>query len=46
LVAAGQVQLATGNIKETLASLEPLKAKPGEKTMSEALGEMRDEERY
>jgi prevent-host-death family protein len=46
LVAAGQVQLATGNIKETLASLEPLKAKPGEKTMSEALREMREEERY
>jgi prevent-host-death family protein len=46
LVAAGQVRLATGNIKETLASLEPLKAKPGEKTMSEVLREMRDEERY
>jgi prevent-host-death family protein len=46
LVAAGQVQLAAGNIKETLAALEPLKARPGEKTMSEVLREMRDEERY
>jgi antitoxin (DNA-binding transcriptional repressor) of toxin-antitoxin stability system len=46
LVAAGQVRLATENIKQTLASLEPLKAEPGEKTMSEVLREMRDEERY
>jgi prevent-host-death family protein len=46
MVAAGQVRLAKGNLKDTLATLEPLKAKPGEKTLSEVLQEMRDEERY
>ena len=46
MVAAGQVRLATGNLKDTLAALEPLKAKPGEKPLSEVLQEMRDEERY
>jgi prevent-host-death family protein len=46
MVAAGQVRLAEGNLWETLASLEPLKAEPGEKTLSETLREMRDEERY
>jgi prevent-host-death family protein len=46
LVAAGQVRLAKGNIQDTLASLEPLEAKPGEKPLSEVLREMRDEERY
>jgi prevent-host-death family protein len=46
MVAAGQVRPATGNLWETLASLEPLKAEPGEKTLSETLREMRDEERY
>lgn len=46
LVAAGQVRLATGKLKQTLASLEPLKAETGEKTLSEVLREMRDEERY
>jgi hypothetical protein len=46
MVAAGQVRLAEGNLVETLASLEPLKAEPGEKTLSETLREMRDEERY
>lgn len=43
LVAAGQVRRATGNI---LDHLEPLPAVPGEKTLSETLREMRDEERY
>lgn len=46
MVAAGQVRLARGNFKDTLASLEPLKAEPGEKPLSEVLQEMRDEERY
>jgi prevent-host-death family protein len=46
LVAAGQVRLATGNIKDTLASWEPLEAEPGEKRLSDVLAEMRDEERY
>jgi prevent-host-death family protein len=46
MVAAGQVRLAKGTLAETLASLEPLAARPGEKTLSEALREMRDEERY
>jgi prevent-host-death family protein len=46
MVAAGQVRLAKGKLAETLASLEPLKAEPGEKTLSEVLREMRDEERY
>jgi antitoxin (DNA-binding transcriptional repressor) of toxin-antitoxin stability system len=46
MVAAGQVRLAKGSLRETLASLEPLKAEPGEKTLSEVLREMRDEERY
>jgi antitoxin (DNA-binding transcriptional repressor) of toxin-antitoxin stability system len=46
MVAAGQVRPARGNLKETLATLEPLKARPGEKTLSEVLQEMRDEERY
>jgi prevent-host-death family protein len=46
MVAAGEVQLARGNILDTLASLEPLEALPGEKPLSEVLREMRDEERY
>lgn len=46
LVAAGQVRLARGSLHETLAALEPLKAEPGEKPLSEVLREMRDEERY
>ena len=46
LVAGGQVRLATGNINETLASLEPLEAEPGGKPLSEVLREMRDKERY
>jgi len=46
MVAAGQVRLATGSFKDTLASLEPLEAEPGEKPLSEVLQEMRDEERY
>jgi prevent-host-death family protein len=46
MVAAGQVQLAQGNLTDLLATLEPLKAEPGEKTLSEVLQEMRDEERY
>jgi prevent-host-death family protein len=46
LVAAGQVRLPKGNIKDTLASWEPLESEPGEKRLSEVLREMRDEERY
>jgi prevent-host-death family protein len=46
MVAAGQVRPAEGNLKDTLARLEPLTAVPGEKTLSETLQEMRDEERY
>lgn len=46
LVAAGQVRLPKGNIKDTLASWEPLEAEPGEKRLSDVLGEMRDEGRY
>ena len=46
MVAAGQVQPARGNLRELLADWEPLPARPGEKTLSEVLQEMRDEERY
>ncbi|MGH8964044.1 MAG: type II toxin-antitoxin system Phd/YefM family antitoxin [Actinomycetes bacterium] len=46
MVAAGQVRLATRNITDTLASMEPLKAEPGQKSLSETLREMRGEERY
>lgn len=46
MLAAGQVTLATGNLRELLATWEPLPAQPGEKTLSEVLQEMRDEERY
>ena len=46
MVAAGQVRPAKGNLGELLASWEPLPAEPGEKTLSEVLQEMRDEERY
>jgi hypothetical protein len=41
-----EVRLPKGNIKDTLASWEPLEAEPGEKRLSEVLSEMRDEERY
>jgi prevent-host-death family protein len=43
MVAAGQVRMATGNI---LDHLDPLPVVPGEKSLSETLREMRDEERY
>jgi hypothetical protein len=43
MVAAGQVTSATGNI---LDHLPPDPAEPGERPLSEALQEMRDEERY
>jgi prevent-host-death family protein len=46
MVAAGQLRLAKGNLKETPATREPLEARPGERTPSEVLQEMRDEERY
>jgi prevent-host-death family protein len=46
MIAAGQVQPAKGNLKDTLAALDPLPARPGEKTLSDVLQEMRDEERY
>jgi prevent-host-death family protein len=46
MVAGGQVRLARGNLAETLASLEPLEPRPGEKPLSQVLQEMRDEERY
>ena len=46
MATAGQVKLAKGNFTETLASLEPLRARPGEKMLSEVLQEMRDEERW
>lgn len=44
MVAAGQVRLATGNLLDHLDSIPA--AEPGEKTLSETLQEMRDEERY
>lgn len=43
MVAAGEVRLATGNI---LDHLQPDRAEPGERPLSEVLQEMRDEERY
>lgn len=46
LVAAGQVRPARGSLRELLAGWEPLQARPGEKTLSGVLQEMRDEERY
>jgi len=43
MVAAGQVRLATGNLMDLLP---PPPSEPGEKSLSETLREMRDEERY
>jgi len=44
MVAAGQVRLAT---RKGIADLLPIPAtEPGEKSLSETLREMRDEERY
>jgi len=43
LVAAGQVQRATGNLLD-LPPLPP--AEPGERPLSDVVREMRDEERY
>jgi prevent-host-death family protein len=43
MVAAGQVRLATGKLRD---HLPPPPAEPGEKSAFEALMEMRDEERY
>ena len=43
MVAAGQVRLAKGNIKD---HLPPPPAPPGTRPLSEVLQEMRDEERY
>jgi hypothetical protein len=46
MVAAGQVRLAQGSMRDLLRELAPLPAEPGEKTLSETLRAMRDEERY
>jgi prevent-host-death family protein len=46
MVAAGQVRPATGSLRELLETWTPLKAAPGEPTLSDVLQEMRDEERY
>jgi len=46
MVAAGQVRPAAGNLRDLLKSWEPLRAEPGEPTLSETLRQMRDEERY
>lgn len=43
MVAAGQVQFATGNL---LDHMPPPQREPGERPLSEVLQEMRDEERY
>lgn len=43
MVAAGQVTLATGNLRDLLP---PPPREPGERPLSEVLQEMRDEERY
>jgi prevent-host-death family protein len=43
MVAAGQVRLATGNLMDLLP---PPPSEPGEKSLSETLREMRDQERY
>jgi len=43
MVAAGQVRLASGNLMDLLP---PPPGELGEKSLSEALREMRDEERY
>jgi len=46
LAAAGHVRRARGRMRDLLRQLQPLHAEPGEKTLSETLREMRDEERY
>ena len=46
MVAAGQVRPARGSLRDLLRELAPLSSEPGEKTLSETLREMRDEERY
>ncbi len=46
MVAAGQVRLATGDIRDYLRDHPPLPAEPGERPLSEVVREMRDEERY
>ncbi|WP_037067512.1 type II toxin-antitoxin system Phd/YefM family antitoxin [Pseudonocardia acaciae] len=43
LKAAGQVRMAAGNLMD---HLPPPPSEPGEKSLSETLLEMRDEERY
>ncbi len=43
MVAAGQVRLATGDLRDLLPPPAP---DPGERPLSEVLQEMRDEERY
>jgi prevent-host-death family protein len=46
MVAAGQVRPANGDLRKYLRENPPLPAEPGERTLSEVLQEMRDEERY
>jgi prevent-host-death family protein len=46
MVAAGQVRQAQGSMRDLLRELAPLPAEPSEKTLSETLRDMRDEERY
>lgn len=45
MVAAGQVRPANGDLRTYLREHPPLPAEPGERTLSEVLQEMRDEER-
>jgi prevent-host-death family protein len=46
MVAAGQVRPANGDLRTYLRENPPLPAESGERTLSEVLQEMRDEERY
>ncbi|MBN9096963.1 MULTISPECIES: type II toxin-antitoxin system prevent-host-death family antitoxin [unclassified Pseudonocardia] len=46
MVAAGQVRPANGDLRTYLRVHPPLPPEPGERTLSEVLQEMRDEERY
>ena len=46
MVAAGQVSVAMGDIRDYLRDHPPLPAEPGERPLSEVVQEMRDEERY
>jgi len=45
-IAEGRVRAATADLAETLERYPPLPCAPGERTLSEILREMRDDERF